>query len=128
MPAWDGTALTNLPYDISFIAGFNSSTAPEDVIVQVYGKMVMARTGTFLGEAGYMETVSAGSAVIVDVEKNGATIYSTKPQFAVGNNAMTTGTLSTTAFASGDRITFKITQIGSATAGQGLQFMLKCKV
>ena len=128
MPAWDGTALTNLPYDISFIAGFNSSTAPEDVIVQVYGKMVMARTGTFLGEAGYMETVSAGSAVIVDVEKNGATIYSTKPQFAVGNNAMTTGTLSTTSFVSGDRITFKITQIGSATAGQGLQFMLKCKV
>lgn len=128
VPAWDGTALTNLPYDISFIGGFNSSTAVEDVIAQTYGKMVMARTGTFLGETGFMETVSSGSSVIVDIEKNGTSIYSTKPQFAIGNNAMTAGVLTTTSFASGDRITFKVTQIGSSAAGQGLQFMLKCKV
>lgn len=128
MPAWDGTALTDLPYDISFIAGYNSTTDVEDVVIQTYGKMVMARTGTFLGEAGFMETISAGSSVIVDVEKNGSSIYSVKPQFDVGNNVMTVGTLSTTTFSPGDRITFKVTQIGSATAGQGLQFMLKCKV
>jgi len=40
---------------------------------------------------------------------------------------MTAGVLSTTAFVSGDRITFKVTQIGSGVAGSGVRFMLKCK-
>jgi len=41
---------------------------------------------------------------------------------------MSAGVISTSAFASGDRLTFKVTQIGSTIAGQGLRFMLKCKV
>ena len=41
---------------------------------------------------------------------------------------MTAGVISTTAFASGDRVTFKVTQIGSTVAGEGVRFMLKCKV
>jgi hypothetical protein len=40
---------------------------------------------------------------------------------------MTVGVLSTTAFVSGDRVTFKVTQIGSTIAGSGVRFMLKCK-
>ena len=122
-PTWGTTA-----YDISFIAGYDNVTVKENIIVQTYGEMVMARTGTFEGETGYIDTVTAGSAAIVDILKNGSSIYSTKPQFAAGATALTAGTRSTTSFVSGDRITFKVVQIGSSTAGQGLRFMLKCKV
>ena len=89
--------------------------------------MVMARTGTFEGEVGYLDTQCVGSVLICDVEKNGTSIYSTKPQFAVSTSTHTAGVISTSAFASGDRVTFKVTAIGSSTAGQGLRFMLKCK-
>jgi hypothetical protein len=115
------------PYDISFIAGYSSATLAQAVVVQTYGEMVMARTGIFEGEVGYLDTVCTGAVLICDILKNGTSIYSTKPQFAVSTNAMTVGVLSTTAFVSGDRVTFKVTQIGSTIAGSGVRFMLKCK-
>ena len=49
---------------------------------------------------------NAGANVVVDILKNGTTIYSTKPLFAVSTATITPGTISVTAFASGDRITF----------------------
>jgi len=116
------------PYDISFIAGWDSNTVQSDVAVQTYGQMVMSRTGDFDGEIGYIDTVCTGAVLICDVEKNGSSIYSTKPQFAVSTATMTAGVLSTITFASGDRITFKVTQIGSTIAGKGVRFMLNCKV
>jgi hypothetical protein len=125
-PASFGAAF-GWPYDISFIAGYSSATLAQAVVVQIYGEMVMARTGIFEGEVGYLDTVCTGAALICDVEKNGTSIYSTKPQFAVSTNVMTAGVLSTTAFVSGDRVTFKVTQIGSTIAGSGVRFMLKCK-
>ena len=123
-----GAALLSLPYDISFLAGYNAVTAQADVAVQIYGEMVMARPGTFVGEEGYIDTVCTGTPVIVDIEKNGTSIYSTKPQFAVSINVITAGVLSTTTFVAGDRITFKVNSIGSTVAGKGVRFMLKCKV
>ena len=130
-----GAALLNLPYDISFLAGYDAVTAQANVAIQIYGELVMARPGTFVGEEGYIDTVGTGAAVIVDIEKaiSGgafASIYSTKPQFAdgVANNKITAGVLSTTTFVAGDRITFKVTQIGSTVVGKGVRFMLKCKV
>jgi len=122
-----GAALLNLPYDVSFLAGYDAVTAPADVVVQTYGEMVMARPGTFVGEVGYIDTVCTGSVLICDVEKNGTSIYSTKPQFAVSTAAMTAGVISTSAFASGDRVTFRVTAIGSTVGGKGVRFMLKCK-
>ena len=116
------------PYDISFIAGYSSATVAQAVVVQTYGEMVMARPGTFVGEVGYIDTVCTGSVLICDVEKNGTSIYSTKPQFAVSTNAITAGVISTTAFVSGDRVTFKVKAIGDTVAGKGVRFMLKCKV
>jgi hypothetical protein len=126
-----GAALLNLPYDISFLAGYDSDTEGEDVVARKYGEMLMARPGTFVGEAGYIDTVCTGAALIVDIMKNGITIYaSTKPQFAdgVANNLITAGVITTTTFVAGDRITFQVNSIGSTVAGKGVRFMLKCKV
>ena len=138
---YDGTnwvrSATNLsfpggkaPYDISFLAGWDATTVKSNVAVQTYGQMVMSRTGDFDGEVGYIDTVCTGSVLICDVEKNGTTIYSTKPQFAAGvaNKQMTAGTRITDTFIAYDRITFKVTQRGSSAVGQGVRFTLKCKV
>ncbi len=126
-----GAALLSLPYDISFLAGYDAETEGEDVVARKYGELVMARPGTFVGEEGYIDTVCTGAALIVDIMKNGTTIYaSTKPQFAdgVANNLITAGVITTTTFVAGDRITFKVNSIGSTIAGKGVRFMLKCKV
>ena len=126
-----GAALLNLPYDISFLAGYDSDTEGEDGVARKYGELVMARPGTFVGEEGYIDTVCTGAALIVDIMKNGTTIYaSTKPQFAdgVSDNKITAGVITTTTFVAGDRITFKVNSIGSTVAGKGVRFMLKCKV
>ena len=116
------------PYDVAFIAGFDGTMSAEPVVVQRYGELVMTRSGAFIGEAGYIDTASTGAPVIVDIEKNGVSIYTTAPQFAATSNSLTAGTLKTdgtASFTSGDRITFKVTQIGSTIAGSGLRFTVK---
>ena len=129
---YDGTNWARTPgwhYDISFIAGYDATLTKQDIVVQKYGEMVMARTGTFEGEVGYLDTQCTGANLEMDVLKNGTSIYSgiQNPKFNVSSSTHTAGVLSVTTFASGDRITFKVTQVGSSTAGQGLRFMLKCK-
>ena len=114
-----------VPYDIAFSAGYTSAGVAADAAVQSYGFLVMGRAGTFTGEVGYADTAPTDAALIIDVFKNGVTIYSTKPQFAATSQTLTAGTLSVTTFAAGDRVTFKITQIGSTLAGQGIRFSVK---
>ena len=120
------TTLASLnAYDIAFTAGFDKDMVKENVAVATYGELVMARSGTFLGEAGYADTATSG-ITFLDITKNGSTIYSNKPYFS-SSSSMTAGVLGTTTFVTGDRITFKITVIGS-TPGQGIRFTLKCKL
>jgi hypothetical protein len=112
-------------YDMPFFAGFTSSFGAQNLTAQTFGEIVVGRAGSFTGEVGYLATVATGTAVIVDIEKNGTTIYSTKPQFAVSTSTLTAGTLKsdgTEDFVAGDRITFKVTQIGSTVAGARMRF------
>jgi len=120
------TALLLLPYDISFIAGWNGVYVAEEVAVKTYGAMVMCRTGTFVGIAGYIDSPPLGNTII-DIEKNGTSIFSTKPMFAQ-TNYLTDGVLSTTTFASGNQIRFKVTTANAAQPGSGMRVILKCKV
>jgi len=119
------TALLKLPYDIGFLGGYDENFTAQAVSVRTYGQMCMGRSGTFVGTIGYLDVAPTGNTII-DIEKNGTSIFSTKPQFTQTNN-LTGGTLSTTTFASGDRITFKVTTLGSV-AGSGMRVTLKCKV
>ena len=115
-------------YDIPFNAGFTAIMTGQDLAVQVYGEMVAARAFTAVGASGYIDTVATGAAVIVDILKNGTTIWITKPQFAASANAMTAGVLKsdgTQIFAAADRLTFSVTQVGSTILGQKLRFTLK---
>jgi hypothetical protein len=122
--------LTDLPYDMAFTGAYDAAMVAIDAIVGTYGELVMSRTGDYIGEAGYIDTAPTGSTLILDILKNNSSIYSTKPIFAIGNNALTPGILNSgsASFQSGDRITFKTTQIGSTDAGRGIRFTLNGKV
>ena len=124
----DGARLDTLAdfdsYDMAFNAGWDNDSVKEDIAVAVYSNIVAARAGTFIAASGYMDTAPSGTAATVDVLKNGSTIYSVKPKFDA-SATLTDGTLSTTTFAAGDRITFKITAVGGGTVGQGMRFTLK---
>ena len=134
----DGVNIKNLPYDISFLAGWDSETLPVELLVQSYAEMIMGRTGAFEGGIGSIETPSEGSSVQLDVQlilagqSSSNSIYSTKPTFSGGTGVFNDGILNTTGqngFNSGDKLTFRVTQIGSdPTFGSGVRFMLKCRV
>ena len=122
-------SLLDLPYDMGWVAGYTDKWVAEDITVRTYGEGIMPRSGEFIDDVGIVNTGSTGAVIIVDVLKNGTSIYSTKPQFATGTAGMTGGTFSTpTTFLAGDRITFKVTQVGSTVAGNGLRFALKSRV
>ena len=132
LPALDGSSLTGLHYDMAFNAGYDADLVIEDLELATYGVIIMGRNGVFDGEVGHIETVALGAEVVVDIEKNGTTIYATKPQFATNSSSMTAGVLQSgqESFSSGDRIVFKVTQVGSTVGniGAGLNFLLKTKV
>ena len=130
LPVLDASNLTDMPYDMAFAGAYDAAMVEIDAVVGKYGELVMSRTGDYVGEAGYIDVAPTGSTLILDILKNGSSIYSTKPIFAIGNNVLTSGILnsSSASFQSGDRITFKTTQIGSSTAGRGIRFTLNGKV
>ena len=132
LPALNGAAVTHLPYDLGFVGGYDTSLVAEDLEVGTYGHLVMARSGTIEGEAGYMDVAATTQPVICDIEKNGISIYTgvNKPFFAQDIQKLSNGTIDSNlaSFVSGDRITFKVTQIGTGTVGQGLRFTLRCRV
>lgn len=75
-------------------------------------------------------TASSGSAIIVDVNKGGTTIFTNqanRPQIAVGANTGTSGVPDVTALAAGDYLTFDIDQIGVGTTGADLTVHVRCK-
>jgi len=126
----DGSGLIGTPYDISFNAGYGSTGGTENIVVQEYDWLVSGRNLTITGENGYIETAGSTAPVIVDIEVNGSSIYNStsKPQFNT-TNAITAGTLTNTTISAGDRIDFKVTQVGSTgTPGAGLRFTLLAKL
>ena len=118
-----------IPYDIGFSAGYGTDGVKADLVAQVYSNMVLGRNVTIEGFEAVCETAPVGSDLEMDVQKNGTTIFSTRPEIDAGATADDTNhALSVTTAAAGDRITFKVHAIGSSTAGQGLSATLKTRL
>jgi hypothetical protein len=116
-------------YDFGFLGGYDSLGVQSNLVVQVYGILIVTRPGSLLaGERGSVETAPTGSIIELDLKKNGTTVYTVKPSFAVSTGAFTAGTLKTDGtedFVAGDVFKFEVTQIGSTVAGKGLTFTTK---
>jgi ssDNA-binding replication factor A large subunit len=70
-----------------------------------------------------VNTQPTGSAVIVDVLKNGTTVFTTqanRPTIAVGTNSSTDQVPDVTQINPGDYLTVQIAQVGSTVAGSDL--------
>jgi hypothetical protein len=75
-----------------------------------------------------IKTAPTGAAVIVDIKKNGTTIFSTRPQIADGATTGGTGAVfSSASAAAGDVLTFDVAQVGSTIPGQDLTIALTFK-
>ena len=68
-------------------------------------------------------TQPTGASLIVDVNKNGTTIYGTqanRPTIAVSTNAASGGGMSVVSLSGGDYLTVDVDQVGSTVAGSDL--------
>jgi len=88
--------------------------------------------GTFsvVSMSAMVNTAPTGAAVILDVNKNGTTIFTTqanRPTIAVSTNTSTQGTPDVTSVTTGDYITVDVDQIGSTVAGANLTFSIRLR-
>lgn len=115
-----------------------------DSVVEVY---VFTRSGTLVTETGksriYLEgsytlltaraavnTAPTGASILVDVNKNGSTIYGTqanRPTISASGFSGSGGSASGGTFSSGDYIQVDIDQVGSTIAGADLTVTLRLK-
>lgn len=68
-------------------------------------------------------TAPTGASLIMDINKNGTTIYTTqsaRPTVTAGTNTATANSPAVTSFSSGDYLSVDIDQIGSTVAGSDL--------
>lgn len=85
---------------------------------------------TLLGIRMAINTAPAGAALIVDVNKNGTTVFTTqanRPQIAAGAfaTAAEVTNMEITSFAAGDYVTVDRDQVGSTTAGSDLTVLIR---
>lgn len=73
------------------------------------------------------KTGNTGADLIIDINKNGTTIFSTRPQINDGSTTDNGGAvLSVTTLAAGDVLTVDVDQIGSTVPGSDVSVILKC--
>jgi hypothetical protein len=87
------------------------------------------QTWTIISVRASVGTAPTGASVIIDVNKNGTTIFSTqanRPTIAVsGNTSGLVNTMSTTSVTNGEYLTIDIDQIGSTIAGGDLTLQVE---
>lgn len=84
------------------------------------GRFYAPRTMTISNISVYVATAPTGAAVIVDVNKNGTTIFTTqanRPTVAAGQNTSLVNSPDVDALVQGDYLSVDIDQIGSTFAG-----------
>jgi hypothetical protein len=72
-------------------------------------------------------TAPTGSSIIIDVNKNGTSVFTTnpKPQIYAGQNVVSTSTPNTTSLTTGDYISVDVDQVGSLNPGQNLTVQIE---
>jgi hypothetical protein len=92
-------------------------------IIKAYANVKTAPVGT-------TSTPIAGKALVIDINKNTSTIWSTQGNrlaIADGATSGTQTTFNTTALADGDSLTYDIDYVGSTTSGADLTISVRCK-
>jgi hypothetical protein len=78
-----------------------------------------------------VDTAPTDAAIIIDLHKNGTTLFTTqgnRPTIAASGTAATSAAPDVTAIAAGDKIALEIDQVGSTVAGYNLAATVICEV
>lgn len=78
----------------------------------------------------YVNTAPTGASLIVDVQKNGTTLFTTqgnRPTIAAGSNSSTNTMPDVTTFAANDILSVNVDQIGSTVAGSDLTVVIRLR-
>lgn len=119
--------------------GTNSRAIPKGYAVAIVGTLT---TGTSLAPAmivvtaqtitkvyAYAKTAPTGASILVDINKNGSSIWNSNQgnrlAITAGNNSGTQTTFDVTTLVEGDILTFDIDQIGSTVAGADITIIVK---
>ena len=78
------------------------------------------RTLTLVTVRADVATAPTGAGLIVDVNKNGVSIFTTRPQILPAATFAETSTITTATWAAGEVLTVDIDQVGSTVAGGGM--------
>ena len=120
VPGPDGPPGPPGPAGQTIIAPFSAAGA---LTVQVFPlRLYAAQAFTITSIRASVGTAPTGSSLIVDVNKNGTTLFTTqsaRPTIAAGTNTATT-VPAVTSVAAGDYLTVDVDQIGSSNAGSDL--------
>jgi hypothetical protein len=86
--------------------------------------------GSVIGVRARLDTAPTGATAILDVNKNGTTMFTTqgsRPTIAISGNDSTVLLPDVVAFVAGDRLSYDIDQVGSGVAGSDLTVALLVK-
>jgi hypothetical protein len=123
-------------YDGSFgtptaVAGENlpfTHSGPLQVGVGTIGYPIKGGTFTILTVAARLTSAPTGSSAILDVNKNGTTIFGNqafRPTFAATSRDATVGTHTVSQLTDGDIITIDVDQVGSTSPGSYLTVVIR---
>jgi hypothetical protein len=93
-------------------------------------RLYLTGSYTFVDYTVSVGTPPAGASLIVDINSNGTTLFSTqsnRPTIAAGNRLASTTAPNTTTFGASDYITIDVDQIGSTTAGSDLVVAIRMR-
>ncbi len=119
---WRGDGTWTFPPGVDLVYPFSISGAVYVTTGQARMYVESSRTVTLVRAS--VGTAPTGASIIVDVLKNGTSIFNVTPAnratITAGTNTAVAGSPDTTTFTTGDYITVSVTQVGSAVAGADL--------
>ena len=128
---WDGSKLINVPMKIGTIKTTTSFAVVGTLAVGVDKSptILVPCTLTIVKVKLVVKTAPTGTAIIVDINKNGTTIFTTqanRPQISIGATTGDSGTPDVTDLTETDKITIDVDQIGSTISGSDLTVEVVC--
>jgi hypothetical protein len=93
--------------------------------------IIVPQAMTIIKVYAYVKTPSSGQAIIVDINKNGSTIWSNQAnrvEIAAAGQTGSQTSFNTISLSEGDILTFDIDQVGSGTAGADITIAVICSL
>lgn len=129
----DGTGKVTASQLPSLVSPLIITGSQAGALVATFGQVpyIVTQASTIQSVRCAVGTTPTGQAIIVDINKNGASIFTTqanRPSITAGTILSAAAVPDVTALAVGDLITFDVDQVGSTAAGADLSIAINARV